>query len=115
MISNNLFTGLHLWAGESTGNWNQLVGGSFVLFVVSCIVIFRGYYLFNGWNLFSKGDERTSKINMYATAYMFIAFVILDLVLPHDFMWQIFFLLKYSLVFLVGGIYLLFRHYRDLN
>ncbi|WP_164509336.1 DUF2178 domain-containing protein [Companilactobacillus jidongensis] len=104
MIYTDIFTGLHLWAGESIANWNQLVGGSFVLFFISFAIIMRGYYLFNGWNIFNSGDERTSRIIACAAAFMFVAF-----------MWQIFFLLKYSIVFLIGGIYLMWQHHRDFS
>ncbi|WP_125763476.1 DUF2178 domain-containing protein [Companilactobacillus hulinensis] len=115
MIDINFFTALHLWASESIANWNQLVGVSFVLFFISFAIIIRGYYLFNGWQIFSSGDERTSKIIASAAAFMFIAYVICDIVLPHAFMWQIFFLLKYSIVFFIGGVYLMWQYHRDLS
>ncbi|WP_125568223.1 DUF2178 domain-containing protein [Companilactobacillus insicii] len=115
MIYTDIFTGLHLWAGASTANWNQLVGGSFILFAVSVAFVMRGYYLFNGWNIFNTGDERTSKIMVYATTFMFAALILCDIAFPHAFMWQIFFLLKYSIVFITGGSYLTWQYHRDLN
>ncbi|WP_164508301.1 DUF2178 domain-containing protein [Companilactobacillus kedongensis] len=115
MINNGLFTGLLLWSSESTAHWNQLVGGAFAVFFISLIIILRGFYLFLGWNFFSSGDERTSKILASSALFMFVTFIICDLVLPHAFMWQIFFLIKYSIVFLIGGSYLLWQHHRDFS
>ncbi|MFD1418839.1 DUF2178 domain-containing protein [Companilactobacillus keshanensis] len=115
MINNGLFTGLLLWSSESTANWHQLVGGSFAIFFISLIIILRGYYLFIGWNFLSNGDGRTNIILARSALFMFTTFIICDLFLPHAFMWQIFLLIKYSAVFLIGGSYLLWQYHRDLS
>lgn len=115
MIYTDLFTGLLIWANASTENWNRLVGGSFILLIISLIVFFSGHYLFNGWNLFNSNDERVSKIFTSTAALMFVTLIICDLILPHAYMWQIFFLIKYSVVLLIGGSYMMWKYHRDLN
>ncbi|WP_334330460.1 hypothetical protein [Companilactobacillus sp. HBUAS59699] len=90
MTYTNPFTSLLLWASESTANWNQLVGGSFVALIIGLIIFSRGYYLFNGWHFFNYGDERTSKILASTAAFILATTIICDMIFPHAYIWRIF-------------------------
>lgn len=102
-----IFYPLKTWAEQSTGNWNILVGIGFLLMMGSAIVI-----LLLSMKMGPK-DERTSKISMRSAYYMLGVIILCDLIFPKEYMWNIFFLFKYGLAFLAGGIYLAVQYKRD--
>ncbi|MDO7908748.1 DUF2178 domain-containing protein [Paenibacillus sp. JX-17] len=108
-LQNAIFSPLKSWAEESTGNWNILVGIGFLLVMGS--VIFA--YVF--FKKFGQQDERTNKIFLKSGSYMLLAIILCDMILPKDDMWTIFFLYKYTLAFLAGGIYLAVQYKKDIS
>ncbi|MCM3003310.1 DUF2178 domain-containing protein [Priestia koreensis] len=99
-ISNTIFSPLKIWAEKSNGNWNLLIVSGFVLLIVGAILIFVLR------NKIGETDERTSPIYLKSAFIMLGGFVLFDLIFPKGYMWQIFLLFKYSLAFLVSGVYL---------
>ncbi|SFM38626.1 hypothetical protein SAMN04487943_11630 [Gracilibacillus orientalis] len=108
-ISHTIFYPLKTWAEASPGNWNMLLGSGFVLLLVGLILI----YAYS--QKIGKPDERTNQIHL-RSAYILLWVVILsDIIFPKDYMWQIFFLFKYSLAFIASGIYLAVRYKKDFS
>jgi hypothetical protein len=106
-ISNKIFYPLKIWAEESTGNWNMLIGIGIVLLLVGGILT----YVFQ--KKMGKADERTNQINLKSALIMLGGVVFCDVIFPKEYMWQIFFLFKYSLAFFASAIYLAVRYKKD--
>jgi hypothetical protein len=107
-ISNKMFYPIKTWAEESTGNWNMLLCIGIVLLLVGGITT----YVFQ--KKLGKADERTKQIALKSTFIMLCGIVLFDLIFPKTYMWEIFFLYKYSLAFIASGIYLAVRYKKDL-
>ncbi len=60
-----------------------------------------------------KADERTNQITLISTLIMLCVIILCDVIFPKEYMWQIFFLFKYSLAFCASGIYLAIRYKKD--
>lgn len=106
-ISNEVFYPLKTWADKSTDNWNMLIGTGIVLLIVGGILT----YVFH--KKIGKADERTNQISLKSTLIMLGGVILCDIIFPKEYMWQIFFLFKYSLAFIASGIYLAFRYKTD--
>lgn len=106
-IQNAIFSPLKTWAEQSTGNWNMLVGIGFLLIMGSAIFLYVLY------KKIGQEDERTNQIFLKSSYFMLLAIILCDIVFPKDDMWTIFFMFKYSLAFLAGGIYLAVQYRRD--
>ncbi|WP_042147380.1 LPXTG cell wall anchor domain-containing protein [Paucisalibacillus sp. EB02] len=106
-ISNKTFYPLKTWAEESPGNWNMLLGIGLVLLLLGGILIF----VFR--KKMGKADERTIQISLRSTLIMLCGIVLCDVIFPKTYMWEIFFLYKYSLAFIASGIYLAVRYKKD--
>src|SRR5699024_906550 len=103
------FESLRIWAEKDPGNWNLLIGIGFGLLIVGVILLLR--YLFK----MGKKDERTVAIDLQSAYIMLIIIILCDIIFPKEYMWQIFFLYKYGLAFVVAGIYLWIRYRKDLH
>ncbi|ARV45345.1 DUF2178 domain-containing protein [Bacillus inaquosorum] len=106
-ITNAIFSPLKSWAEHSPGNWNILIGSGFVLLVVGLILTF--VFL----KKMGKADERTNQISLKSALFMLYGVILCDLIFPKEYMWQVFFLFKYSLALLASGIYLAVRYKKD--
>ena len=106
-IHNAIFSPLKSWAEQSTGNWNILIGVGFLLVMGSAIFAYVFY------KKIGQDDERTNKIFLKSSFYMLVAIILCDMIFPKDDMWTIFFLFKYTLAFLAGGIYLAVQYKKD--
>ncbi|MEH7387334.1 DUF2178 domain-containing protein [Bacillus sp. JJ1521] len=106
-ISNSIFNPLKSWAEQSQGNWNILIGSGFVLLFVGGILT----YVFH--KKMGKADERTTQISLKSALITLWVVLLCDIIFPKEYMWQIFFLFKYSLAFLASGIYLAVRYKKD--
>lgn len=106
-IENMLFSPLKNWVENSTANWNTLIGVGFVLFVIgfalTLILLLK----------MGKSDERTNHIHLKSTLIILYVVIFLDVIFPKEYMWQIFFLFKYSFAFIASGIYLAVRYIKD--
>lgn len=103
----NIFYPLKTWAEKSTGNWNMLIGIGIVLLIVGVILTYVFY------KKMGKADERTNQITLKSTLIMLCGVILCDVIFPKEYMWQIFFLFKYSLAFIASGIYLAVRYKKD--
>ncbi|WP_010096556.1 hypothetical protein [Ornithinibacillus scapharcae] len=106
-VSNILFDPLRIWAENSTYNWNILIGSGLALILVGGILV----YVYQ--RKMGKSDERTSPIFLKSSLIMLCSVILCDLIFPKEYMWEIFFLFKYSLAFLASGIYLAIQYNRD--
>ncbi len=106
-ISNAIFSPLKSWAEHSQENWNILIVSGFVLLFVGGILT----YVFH--KKIGKADERTTQISLKSALITLWVVILCDIIFPKEFMWQIFFLFKYSLAFLASGIYLAVRYKKD--
>ncbi|RJE86313.1 DUF2178 domain-containing protein [Paenibacillus sp. 1011MAR3C5] len=106
-ITSAIFNPLKSWAEQSPGNWNILIGIGFILLLVGGILT----YVFH--KKMGKADERTTHISLKGSLIMLSVIVLCDILFPKEYMWQIFFLFKYSLAFLASGIYLAVRYTKD--
>ncbi|MFO1445093.1 DUF2178 domain-containing protein [Bacillus sp. Bva_UNVM-123] len=106
-IPNAIFYPLKSWAEQSPGNWNILIGVGFLLLMGSAIFAYKFH------KKMGPDDERTNKISLKSCYCMFLAIVLCDIIFPKDYMWNIFFMFKYTLVFLAGGIYLAVQYKKD--
>ncbi|MFJ9290637.1 DUF2178 domain-containing protein [Bacillus halotolerans] len=106
-ITNAIFSPLKSWTEHSPGNWSILIGSGFVLLVVGLIltIVFH--------KKMGKTDERTNQIALKSCLYMLCALILCDTIFPKDYMWQVFFLFKYSIAFLASAIYLAVRYKKD--
>ena len=71
--------------------------------LLSLIVAIILVYVFQKKLGMSVSDERTNQINLKSALIMLCGIILCDLIFPKDYMWQIFFLFKYSLAFLAAG------------
>jgi membrane-associated HD superfamily phosphohydrolase len=108
-IPNAIFNPLKSWAEQSTGNWNILIGVGFLLFIGSAIFAYVFY------KKIGQDDERTNKIFLKSSYFMLWAIILCDVIFPKDYMWNIFFLFKYALAILAGGIYMAIQYKKDLS
>lgn len=108
-ISNSIFYPLKSWVEASPGNWNMLLGSGFVLLLVGLILMI-GFLMKMG-----KADERTNQINLKSAYILLLGVILCDIVFPKEYMWQIFFLYKYSLAFIASGLYLAVRYKKDFS
>ncbi|MFD0048349.1 DUF2178 domain-containing protein [Actinomycetes bacterium NPDC127524] len=106
-IPDALFYPLKSWAEQSPGNWNILIGIGFILLIIGGILT---YVL---QKKMGKADERTKQISLNSALIMLCGVILCDVILPKEYMWQIFLLFKYSLAFIASGIYLAFRYKKD--
>ncbi|SFG86347.1 hypothetical protein SAMN02982927_03015 [Sporolactobacillus nakayamae] len=85
----------------------MLIGSGFILLLVGVILtcVFQ--------KKIGKTDERTMQIALKSALIMLCVIILCDIIFPKDYMWQIFFLFKYSLTFLASGIYLAVRYKKD--
>lgn len=104
---NAVFNSLRSWAEQSSGNWNILIGSGFILLLFGLIL----NYIFQ--KKMGRSDERTVYIYLTSALIILCVVIICDMIFPKEYMWQIFFLFKYSLAFLASGIYLAVRYIRD--
>ncbi|MEH7589489.1 DUF2178 domain-containing protein [Priestia megaterium] len=106
-IENAIFTPLKTWTEQSNSNWNMLIGIGILSLIVGLILI----YVFH--KKMGAGDERTNQINLKSALVVLYGVILCDLIFPKEYMWQIFFLFKYSLAFIASGIYLAVRYKKD--
>lgn len=106
-ISNSIFSPLKAWAEHSQGNWNILIVSGFGLLIVGGILT----YVFH--KKMGKADERTTQISLKSALITLWILILCDIIFPKEYMWQIFFLFKYSFAFLASGIYLAVRYQKD--
>ncbi|OCA90066.1 DUF2178 domain-containing protein [Pradoshia sp. D12] len=106
-ISNTTFYPLKTWAEASTGNWNMLIGIGILLLIVGVILLYVFY------RKIGKADERTNQIHLKSTFIMLSVVILCDVIFPKEYMWQIFFLFKYSLAFIASGIFLAVQYKKD--
>ncbi|OIK12239.1 DUF2178 domain-containing protein [Bacillus sp. MUM 13] len=106
-IPDALFCPLKSWAEQSPGNWNILIGIGFILLIIGGILT---YVL---QKKMGKADERTKQISLNSALIMLCGVILCDVILPKEYMWQIFLLFKYSLAFIASGIYLAVRYKKD--
>ncbi len=106
-ISNAIFEPLRSWAEQSQGNWNILIVSGFLLVFVGGIL---SYVL---QKKMGEADERTNQIKFKSAFIMLSGIVLCDVIFPKEYMWQIFFLFKYSLAFLASAVYLAIRYKKD--
>ncbi|WP_433747813.1 DUF2178 domain-containing protein [Falsibacillus pallidus] len=108
-IPNAMFYPLKSWAEQSSTNWNVLIGVGGLLLIASAIFC----YIF--YKKIGQDDERTHKIFLKSSYYMLLAIILCDVLFPKDYMWNMFFLFKYTLAFIAGGIYLAVQYKRDFS
>ncbi|MBX0314638.1 DUF2178 domain-containing protein [Planococcus glaciei] len=106
-VSNAIFHPLKSWAEQSTGNWNMLIGSGFVLLMIACILAYAFY------KKIGSEDERTKQISLNSAFILLCVVILCDMIFPKEYMWQIFFLYKYSFAILAAGIYLAVRYKKD--
>lgn len=106
-IHDAIFHSLRSWAEQSPGNWNILIGSGFVLLLVGGILT----YVFQ--KKMGRADERTMQISLKSAFIILCVVILCDVIFPKEYMWEIFFLFKYSLAFLASGIYLAVRYKKD--
>jgi len=106
-IENAIFTPLKTWTEQSNSNWNMLIGIGIVSLIVGLILV----YVFH--KKMGVADERTNQIGLKSALIMLYGVILCDLIFPKEYMWQIFFLFKYSLAFIASGIYLAVRYKKD--
>lgn len=108
-IHNAIFYPLKSWAEQSPGNWNILIGVGFLL-VMGSTIIALVFHMKMG-----RKDERTNKISLKSAYWVLCVIILCDMIFPKDDMWTIFFLFKYGLAFLAGGIYLAVQYKKDFS
>src|SRR5690242_1076995 len=105
-IENAIFTPLKTWTEQSNSNWNMLIGIGLLSLIIAMILI----YLLQKKMGMNVSDERTSQINLKSALVMLYGVILFDLIFPKEYMWQIFFLFKYSLALFATSIYLVIRY-----
>jgi hypothetical protein len=108
-IENAVFYPLKAWTEQSNSNWNMLIGIGLLSLIIAIILV----YVFQKKLGMSVSDERTNQINLKSAFITLCGIILCDLIFPKEYMWQIFFLFKYSLAFLAAGIYLAVRYKKD--
>lgn len=108
-IHNAMFSPLKSWAEQSTENWNILIGVGFLLVIGSSIFVYVMH------RMVGTKDERTNAIFLKSAYCVLGVMILCDVILPKDYMWNIFFLFKYGLAILAGGIYLSIQYKKDFS
>ena len=108
-IENVIFTPLKTWTEQSNSNWNMLIGIGLLSLIIAMILV----SVFQKKMGMGVSDERTSQINLKSALVMLCGIILCDLIFPKEYMWQIFFLFKYSLALIAAGIYLAVRYKKD--
>ncbi|GIP23104.1 DUF2178 domain-containing protein [Paenibacillus sp. J22TS3] len=108
-IPNAIFYPLKSWAEQSPENWNILVGFGGLLLIGSAILTYVYY------KKIGQDDERTNKIFLKSSYHVLLAIILCDIIFPNEYMWNIFFLFKYALAILAGGIYLAVQYKKDFS
>lgn len=104
---NSAFVPLKKWLEQSPNNYNiALLGGLALLIVVTFSMLFL-------LKKIGKTDERTGILYARSCVGMLIAVILCDLIFPKDYMWQVFFVYKYGIVFLVGVVYLSIQYNKE--
>ncbi len=106
-IHSAIFTPFKTWAEQSTGNWNILIGSGFLLLLVGMILT----YVFH--KKMGAADERTMHISLKSSLVILSVVILCDIIFPKEYMWQIFFLFKYSFAFIASAIYLAVQYKKD--
>ncbi|BFJ01212.1 MAG: hypothetical protein PME_36470 [Priestia megaterium] len=106
-IGNAIFTPLRTWTEQSTSNWNILIGIGIISLIAGLILVYVFY------KKMGEADERTTQISLKSALIMLCGVILCDLIFPKEYMWQIFFLFKYSIAFIASGIYLAVQYKRD--
>lgn len=106
-IENAIFTPLKTWTEQSNSNWNMLIGIGILSLIFGMILI----YVFQ--KKMGVADERTNQIYLKSSLILLYGVILCDLIFPKEYMWQIFFLFKYSIAFIASGIYLAVRYKKD--
>ncbi|UYP07129.1 DUF2178 domain-containing protein [Priestia megaterium] len=108
-IENAIFTPLKTWTEQSNSNWNMLIGIGLLSLIVGAILI----YVLQKKMGMSVSDERTNHIGLKSSLVVLYGVILCDLIFPKEYMWQIFFLFKYSIALIASGIYLAVRYKKD--
>lgn len=108
-IHNAIFSPLKSWAEQSTENWNILIVVGFFLVMGSAILAYVMH------RKMGANDERTNIISLKSVYSVLGVIILCDMIFPKDYMWNIFFLFKYGLAFLAGGIYLVVQYKKDFS
>jgi len=108
-LSYAIFNPVKSWAEQSSGNWNILLGVGGLLLIGSMILVYVFY------KMMGQADERTNGIYLKSSYFVLCAIVLCDIIFPKDYMWEIFFLFKYALAFLAGGMYLAIQYKKDFS
>lgn len=108
-LTDVIFKPLKIWVEASPGNWNIILGSGFVLLIIGVILVFVLL------RKMGKADERTNQINLKSAYIILLVVILCDMIFPKEYMWQIFFLFKYSLAFIASGIYLAVRYKKDFS
>lgn len=106
-LSNAIFSPLKSWAEQSPSNWNLLIGIGGLVLIGSAIFTYVFY------KKIGQKDERTNSIFLKSSFCVLWGIVLCDFIFPKEYMWNIFFLYKYSLAFLAGGIYMAVQYKKD--
>lgn len=106
-ITESIFHPLKIWVEESNDNWNMMIVGGLGLMIIGGILL----WVYS--RKIGKNDERTSSIYLKCSYTILFVVILLDMIFPKEYMWQLFFLFKYSLAFIAGGIYLAIRYKKE--
>lgn len=87
----------------------MLIGVGFLLLMGSAIFAYV-FYKKTG-----QAVERTNQVFLKSSYCMLGAIILCDIIFPKDNMWPIFFLFKYTLAFLAGGIYMAVQYKKDFS
>ncbi|MGX4593469.1 DUF2178 domain-containing protein [Leuconostoc sp. JNUCC 76] len=107
--SDTLFYPLKKWSEQSIGNYNLLIGISFLFFIFG--VVFAIIYSMK----IGKSDERTTLISLKSAYFMLIAIIVCDMFFPKGYLVHQFFLFKYGIAFSISGLYLWVQSKKDLK
>lgn len=86
----------------------MLLGVGFLLIIIGVALM----YLYT--KRIGEMDERTNEIHLKSAYVLLLAIILLDIALPKEYMWQIFFLFKYGTAFIASGAYMAIRHHKEL-
>jgi len=108
-IHNAIFSPLKSWAEQSQGNFHILLGVGLLLLIGSAIFAYVMH------KMMGPKDERTNITSLKSAYWVLGAIILCDMIFPKEYMWNIFFLFKYALAFLAGGIYLAVQYKKDFS
>lgn len=103
-VPGSFFYSIKEWSEQSIGNYNQLIGITFVFCILS--IIFLLYFCLK----IGRSDERTLLINLKAAYVMLIAIILCDIIFPREYLVNQFFMLKYGIACFASGIYLALKY-----